>query len=166
MSLNADIQLSVTGKHSQALDLGTEVLPFALSNPVSLANGTGAGQADRVFTDTRTLAASATEDLDLAGVLIDAFGVAITFAKIKAVIIKAAAGNTNDVQVKTAAANGVPLFLAANNGIGIKPGGGFAWFCPGTGVVVTPTTGDLLTVTNGGAGTPVTYDIVIIGTSV
>jgi len=165
MALTADIQLSVTGRHTGALDLGTPVLPFALSNPVSLANGTGAGQADRVFTDERTLAASATEDLDLAGVLVDAFGQAITFVKIKAVIIKAAAGNVNDVQVTRPASNGVPLFLAAGDGIAIKPGGAFAWYCSGTGVTVTGATGDLLTITNSGAGTGVTYDIVIIGTS-
>lgn len=166
MPLTADLQLSVTGRHTGALDLGTPVLPFGLSSSVSLANGTAAGQADRVFTDERTLAASATEDLDLAGVLLDAFGAAITFAKIKAVIIKAAPGNTNDVQVTRPAANGVPLFMAGGDGIAIKPGFALALFGSGAGIAVTPTTGDLLTVTNSGGGTPVTYDIVIIGTSV
>lgn len=163
--LTADINLTVTGRHSNVLDLGTEVLPFGLSAPLSLASGTGAGQADRVFTDTRTLAASATEDLDLAAVLLDAFGAAITFVKLKAIIIKAAAGNTNDVVLSRPASNGVPLFSAASDAIPIKPGGAFAWFCPGTGVTVTAGTGDLLTLTNSGAGTGVTYDIVIIGTS-
>lgn len=165
MSLTAELQLSVTGRHVNPLDLGSVALPFALSSSLSLANGIGANQADRVFTDERTLAASATEDLDLAGVLLDAFGQAITFAKIKAIIVKAAAGNTNDVVVTRPVANGAPLFLAAGDGINVKPGGTFAWFAPGTGVTVTPSTADLITLTNGGAGTPVTYDIVIIGTS-
>jgi hypothetical protein len=165
MPLEADIHLSVTGRHTGTLDLGTPVLPFALATAISLTNGTGAAQADRVFTDTRTLAASATEDLDLAGVLTDAFGAVITFAKIKAVVIKAANGNTNDVNVARAAANGVPLFVAAGDGLGIKPGGSFAWFCSGTGVTVTAATGDLLTITNSAGGTGVTYDVVIIGTS-
>lgn len=165
MPLTADIQLSVNGRQTGALDLGTPTFPFALSAPISLTNGTGASQADRVFSDTRTLAASGTEDLDLAGVLVDAFGATITFAKIKAVIIKAAAGNANDVQVTRPASNGVPLFLAAGDGIAIKPGGALAWYCPGTGVTVTAATGDLLTITNGAGGTPVTYDVIIIGTS-
>jgi hypothetical protein len=163
--LTALINLSVTGKQVNALDLGSEVAPFTKSLAVSLANGTGVNQADKVFTDTRTLALSATEDLDLAAVLLDAFGQAITFAKLKAVIIVAAAGNTNDVQVTRPASNGAPLFLAAGDGILVKPGGAFVWVAPGTGITVTPATGDLLTITNGGAGTPVTYDVILIGTS-
>jgi hypothetical protein len=163
--LTALITLSVTGKQVSALDLGSEVNPFARSLSVSLANGVGANQADKVFADTRTLALSATEDLDLAGVLLDGFGQAITFAKLKAVVIIAAAANTNDVQVTRPASNGVPLFLAAADGLLIKPGGAFVWVAPGTGITVTPATGDLLTITNGGAGTPVTYDVILIGTS-
>jgi len=158
--------MGVSGRHVNALDLGSASLPFNLDVQAALASGTGASQADRVFTDRRTLIASATEDLDLAGTtLIDAFGVAITFAKIKAIFVKAADENTNEVVVSRPASAGVPLFNAVSSGIGVKPGGGLGWFAPGTGVTVTPTTGDLLTITNGGAGTPVTYDIVIIGTS-
>lgn len=165
MAVTANLNLSVTGRHTTTSDLGTPTFPFALSLEVALASGTGASQADRVFADQRTLAASATEDLDLAGVLTDAFGAVITFAKIKAVIIKAAAANTNDVNVTRPASNGVPIFLAASDGIGVKPGGAFAWFFPGTGVTVTAGTGDLLTLTNSAGSTGVTYDIVILGTS-
>jgi hypothetical protein len=164
-TVTADIQFSVTGQHSSVLDLGTVALPFALSAALRLTTGTGASMADRVFTDTRTLLASATEDLDLAAVLVDALGVAITFAKIKAIFIKAAAANTNDVQVTRPASNGVPLFLAAGDGMLVKPGGFLAWALPGTGITVTAATGDLLTFTNSAGGTPVTYDVVIIGTS-
>lgn len=165
MSLTATIGLSAAGAHASALDLGTATLPFALSSSVALTSGTAAGMADRVFTDTRTLAASATEDLDLAGVLTDAFGAVITFVTIKAIIIKAASGNTNAVNVTRPASNGVPVFLAAGDGLALKPGYCFAWFGSGAGVTVTPGTGDLLTLTNAAAGTSVSYDIVIIGTS-
>ena len=165
MALTSNIQLLVTGEQTSALDLGTGKFPFSLAKVMALASGTGADQADRVFTDRRTLSASATEDLDLAAALTDAFGASITFAKIKAVIIIAAAGNTNDVQVTRPASNGVPLFMAASDGIALKPGYALAWFGGGTGVTVTAGTGDLITVTNSAGGTPVTYDVVIIGTS-
>jgi len=166
MALTATVELNVTGTQTNPLDLGTAALPFALSSLVPLTSGTAAGMADRVFTDTRTLGISATEDLDLAGVLTDAFGALITFVKIKALIIKAAAGNTNNVNLsRPAGATGVPLFLAVSDGIIIPPGYTFAWFGSGTGITVTPSTGDLITLTNSGAGTGVTYDIVIIGTS-
>lgn len=164
--LTAEISLNATGKQSTALDLGTAVLPFGLSVAQSLADGVAAGQADRVFTDTRTLAPSATENLDLAaGGLTDAFGAVITMVTVKAVIIRARKENTNDVQVTRPATNGVPLFMLAGGGVSLKPGYAFALFGSAAGYVVTPATGDLLTVTNSGAGTPVTYDVIVIGTS-
>jgi hypothetical protein len=105
--------------------------------------------------------------LDLAAVLTNAFGATITAAKIKAIMIKAAAGNTNDVHVIHPASAGVPLLLAAGDGFKVKPGGWVQMAAPALAglATVTPTTNDLLTITNGGAGTPVTYDIMIIGTS-
>jgi hypothetical protein len=166
MPLTSTFNFTVSGTHSAALDLGTAALPFTLSSNFTMASGTAANQADRVFTDTRTLGISATEDLDLAGVLTDSFGALITFVKLKALIIKAAAGNTNNVNLsRPAGATGVPIFLAISDGIVIPPGYTFAWFGPGTGITVTPSTGDLITLTNSGAGTGVTYDVVIIGTS-
>lgn len=167
MSVTADVRLSISGHHVNPLDLGSADLPFSLSASLSLLSGVAAGMVDRVFTDTRTLAPSATEDLDLAGVLVDAFGAAITFAKIKAVILKAASGNTNNVRVTRPASNGFPLYVAAGDGEDIPPGGFTAKAASGAAGwgTVTPGTGDLITVTNGGAGTPVSYDIVILGTS-
>jgi len=166
MPLTSTVNFSINGIQSNALDLGTAALPFSLSSNFSLTSGTASGQADRVFTDTRTLGASATEDLDLAGVLLDAFGAAITFVKVKGIFIKAAAANTNNVNVsRPAGATGVPLFLAISDGFFLPPGFTFAWFGPGTGVTVTPSTGDLITLTNSAGGTGVTYDVVIIGTS-
>jgi hypothetical protein len=166
MPLTAAIQFSVTGRHTGTADLGTPVMPFGLSSAIALTDGTAAGMADRVFSDTRTLGVSATEDLDLAGVLTDAFGALITFAKLKALIIKAAAGNTNNVNLsRPAGATGVPLFLAISDGLVIPPGYTFAWFGSGTGITVTPASGDLITLTNSAGGTGVTYDVVIIGTS-
>lgn len=167
MPVTADIQFAVTGKHTSALDLGTATLPFALSVPFTYTSGTGAGQVDREFTDTRTLAPSATENLDLAGALTDAFGATITFVTIKAIAIRAAAANNvaNAVQVTRPASNGVPFLMAAGDGISLAPGYAFAWFGSGTGVTVTAATGDLITVTNSAGTNSVNYDVVILGTS-
>jgi hypothetical protein len=161
-------QVAVTVSSSQVttLDLGDATFPISFTQAISLLNGTGAGQADRVFTDTRTLTASAAESLDLAGALTDAFGATVTFARIKTVIVAALATNTNDVQVTRPASNGVPLFMAAGDGIPVRPGGAFAWFCSDvTGIAVTAGTGDLLTLTNSAGTTSVTYTILIFGCS-
>jgi hypothetical protein len=166
MTLSTSMRLDLKSTLSSALDLVTSRAPLDYSSTIALASGTGANQADKIFADTRTLSASATEDLDLAGVLSDPLGAALTFARIKAVLVKAAAGNTNLVQVTRPASNGVPLFLAAGDGLAVRPGGLFLWVAPdATGVAVTAGTGDLLTFTNSAGSTSVTYDVVIIGAS-
>ncbi len=136
---------------------------------IALANGTGAGQADRLFADTRTLSASGTEDLDLAGSLADAFGTAQVFARIKAIAIRAAAGNTNNVLVSRPASNGLAsLFSAAGDQLILRPGTLFlvaAGVDDATGYAVTAGTGDLLTITNSAGSTTVEYDIAVIGCS-
>ena len=164
MSLTATIKASISGSHTSALDLGTAEFPFNDAYAKALADGTGADQVDRIFTDRRTINASSTDSLDLAGALTNAFGT-VTFAKIKAIKVAAAAANTNNVNVTRPASNGVPLFLAAGDGAPVLPGGVFLWVAPGAGVAVTAGTGDLLDLVNSGAGTSVTYDLTILGTS-
>ena len=149
---------STAGGESATLAIGKEFIWPILS-------GTGANMADRVYTDTRTLAASATEDLDLAGALTNLYGV-VTFAKIKAVFVSAAAANTHNVQVTRTVTTGALLFMADGDGIEIRPGGCFLWAAPGTGFTVTGAADDTLTITNSAGGTGVTYTIVVIGTSV
>lgn len=167
MSLSLTVKAAIHGTHTKVLDLATAALPLDAQALLTLTDGTGANQADRVFHDQRTLTASATEDLDLAGSLTDAYGATITFAKVKAILVKAAAGNTNNVNVTRPAANGVPLYLAASDGVGIPPSGCLLLAGPGAAGLATVTagTGDLLTFTNSAGGTPVTYDVVIVGTS-
>jgi len=165
-TLTSTLSLAISATLAEALDLSDRSNPTNYRKSWSLASGTGANQADKIFHDQRTLAASATEDLDLAGVLTDVFGAALTFARIKAVLIHALPTNTNNVNVTRPATNGVPLFLAAGDGIPVRPGGAFCWISPdATGVAVTAGTGDLLTLTNSGAGTSVVYDVIIIGAS-
>lgn len=148
----------------RALDLDTvrDDLLYTITN--NLSNGTASGNASQQWHDTRTLTASATEDLDFAGSLTNAFGVTLTFAKIKLIIVKASSANTNDVQVTRSSSNGVPLFMAANDGIALGPGEWFIFGSPTTGKTVTAGTGDLLTLTNSAGSTSVTYDIIVIGT--
>ena len=165
MSLVLSLTTQLTGDYVKALDIANSTVDLNYVKRTDLASGTGAGQADLLWYDTRTLAASTPEDLDLAGVLTDAFGTTLTFAKIKGLVIVAAAANTNTINVTRPAANGVPIFLAAGDGVPVLPGGEFRWSAPGAGVAVTAGTGDLLTITNAAAGTSVTYDVFIVGTS-
>lgn len=167
MSMDARIKLEALASLTSVLDLATAGVPLNFAKDIPLLNGTGANQADKIWHDQRTIAASTTDSLDLAGGgLVDALGVALTLAKLKAVIVYAAAANTNNVVVTRPAANGVPWLTAAGDACPVKPGGLFVWVDPSlAAVAVTAGTGDLLDIVNSGAGTTVTYDIVLIGTS-
>lgn len=169
MPLTSSIRLAAAAKLTTVQDLGTAVGPASLNFAAELASGTGAGQADKIFADTRTLAASASEDLDLAGVLADPLGSLVTFVKIKALIIRAAAGNTNNVIVGGATTNGFVAWAGgATHTVTVRPGGLFALVAgdaDASGYAVTAGTADLLKIANSGAGTSVSYDILVIGTS-
>lgn len=166
MPLSTVITAQVDANLTSALDLVTAAAPLSYRKRTTLDTGTTADKADLMFSDTRTIAASANEDLDLAGSLAGQLGGTLTFVKLKALLIVAATGNTNNVRVTRPASNGVPLFLAASDGIDVLPGGTFLWVAPNlAAVTVTAATGDLINVANSSSGTSVTYDVVIIGTS-
>lgn len=166
MSLSTTVTARVQATLSSALDLATASVPLDKLSRMVWTSGTAAGQSDLVFHDQRTLTASSAEDLDLAGSLVGALGNTLTFAEIRLLLITASSANANAVVVSRPAANGVPLFSAASDAISIYPGGVFLWASPADGgVAVTAGTGDLIHIANSGAGTSVTYDVVIIGTS-
>jgi hypothetical protein len=167
-SVNVTISTGISGSYRGSNDLGTPVFTFnsSLQPQISLSPGTGTNQADLMFTDERTLAASGTENLDVAGVLADPLGGTLTFVTIKVVRICALSTNTNNVVVGGAASNTLlGIFADASDKINVKPGGCFVWVAPGVGAAVTASTGDILLVANSAGGTGVTYRVTIIGTS-
>jgi hypothetical protein len=167
MALTTKLVTTLVATLTDPLDLSTPSDALSYAARTTLSTGTGANQANMMWHDKRTIAASTDEDLDLAGTLVNGLGDVQTFARVKALLVSAAAANTNNVNVTSDGTAGVPgLFLALGDGVVVRPGGLFLWVAPdATGAVVTATTGDLLTVANSGAGSTVTYDVVIIGAS-
>ncbi|MGP4092928.1 hypothetical protein [Nonomuraea sp. KM90] len=148
------------------LDLTTPTAALRVARQFALAQGTGVGQADLMWSDQRTVAASATDTVDLAGSLSAPLGGTLTFLRIKMLAVFPAPGNTNNLLVQRPATNGVPLFSAVSANMPVPPGGAFLWYAPSAaGVAVTAGTGDLIDFVNAAAGTPVTYDVVIVGAS-
>lgn len=160
------LSLSLTGILTAAFDLADAQSRFAVGRSVTWTSGTAAGQVDKVWTDTRQIAASSTDDIDLAGSLTDAFGAAFTPAKIKALVVVAHATNTNNVVIGGDAAAWQGPFGATNDTIHVRPGGIFAVACTdNTAWPVTATTADILQVANSAGGSVVNYDIGILATS-
>jgi hypothetical protein len=162
---NCKLTLKLDLTQLSALDLAAVVATVAQDFSQTLTNGTGAGQASMSWSDQRTLTASATENLDLAGSLTSAFGATITFTKIKLILVRASVLNNaaNNVNVSRGSSNGVAAFLAASDGMTLSAGGVFLWFDP-AGVTVGAGTSDILTITNSAGTNSVVYDVVLIGT--
>ncbi|MER5769556.1 hypothetical protein [Streptomyces sp. NPDC001985] len=168
MPVTTDLGISASVYQSKAQDLTVSEDKLAFRRAVHLASGTGAGKADRVYHDRRSLAASASEDLDLAGVLLDAFGTMITFVRVKGIFVAAADTNSNNVIIGNATSNAWSSLLGATGTITLRPGasiGAMAGVADATGYAVTTGTADLLKIANSAAGSSVSYDIVIVGAS-
>jgi hypothetical protein len=164
MGLKIAVSALVEGRYLGSNDLSPQAQDFAKRIRQVFLTGGGADQANFVFADTRTLAASATENLDLAGGLTDAFGQALTFASIKAILVKAAAGNTNNVVIGGAASNAFLLFGDATDTLAIPPDGFALIVAPGAaGFPVAAGTGDILKMANSGGSTSVEYEIILLG---
>jgi len=159
--------ISVRATVTESLDLTTRNAALSFGRTLSLVNGTGAGQVDKLYQDTNTLGPSATLDIDLVGALTNVFGTAFNFARVKGLFVAAASGNTNNVVVGGAAATQwVGPFGAAAHTIAVRPGAWMGICC--SDATAWPAVGaasDLLRIANSAAGTDVTYSIVLLGSS-
>ncbi len=142
--LTGTIRASFEVNSQKAGDLGTAKDPLSLSKVLSLTYGTGAiGKADQIFHDRRKLAASGTDDLDLAGALgtpgTNVFGDTITFGIIRAIIII----NQSDLTVTHDGHTGPTAGV-----LGIGASGGNEWV--GTDVSPFSALGDMTILHPGG----------------
>lgn len=128
----------------------------------TLTSGVGLNQVDKAFSETRTIAAAGDHTYDLTA-LTDIFAGALAFVRVKAILIFAAAANTNNVVMGNAAGD---QFLgplgAANDTISVAPGGCLVCLAPTAAGWALGITTDLM-IANSAGGTGVTYDLLILG---
>lgn len=165
VSMTSKFDFKLAATMSEALDLQSRSSAVEYAKTISLASGVAANQADKVWSDERTVAQGGGEDLDLVATLTDVWGAALTIVKLKAILIEADAANTMLVNVTYPAADGVPFLLAAGDGVSIPAGGCFAYVAPGlAGICTVGGASSLIHVASSGAAS-VTYKIILIGTS-
>jgi hypothetical protein len=162
MSLTAKLRASIQFALGAAPDLGTAVAKFAGLPDVDLASGTGDWQASKAYVNSIQIAASGDTTLDLSA-LTDPLGVALSLTKVKAILVKAGAGNTNSVIMGAAGSN---PFLGALGGtaptVTVPPGGVAMLTAPKAGWTVS--TAVNLKFANSSSGSAVDFDLLIIGT--
>lgn len=170
MPLQYNLAARVSPVFTSAGNFGGSV-QAAIEAALTLTDGVGADQADRIYIAERPVLTAANDDLDLAGVLIDPFGAVLTFAKIKTLMIinapKVGAANTTNLTIGGGTNPVTGLLGGTTPTLGpMKPGevllrhsSALAGLCS-----VTAGTADILRIANS-AGASATYQILIIGTS-
>ncbi len=178
MSLKATVTLGFDVNRTSSPDIGSSSYQSAAAWAKTLLDGVGLNQVNKVFVDKVTLAGSGTVTYDLdSGALADPSGVSggvvAAFSRIVAIFIRRTntpAATTQDENVKLHGDFILTKFLSpggdtlVNVSIPIRPGGIFAYIAPdATGVAVTASTGDQITLTNESAGDSTDLEVVILG---
>lgn len=171
-SLKTDVAIDLLTTLIDASEGRSNVASQRIRQVVSLASGTTAGKADLVYYDERTLAGSASEVLDLAGSLADAFGNTLTMVKVKLIAIQNRTLTDGvDLQVGPDATNGFtgPWADASDRSI-VAAGrvaddyGLFIWYDP-NGQTVGAGSSDEINIANASTSTSATYRVLIVATS-
>jgi hypothetical protein len=165
--VTATLEVSVQAQLDGTADIGTPTINSSALRVLKFIPGNDTvGKADVMWSDSRTLTASSSENLDLTGSLTGMLGGTVAMAEVCAIYVEAASTNTNSVVIGGAASNGfLGPFGGATHTLSLAPGE-FTLLSSQNGWAVTAGTGDLLKVANSGAGTSVTYNIIIIGRTV
>jgi len=164
MNLTTQIKTNFGASGSKVLDDRTATDPINLVQTTKLTNGTGNNKANQSFHDQRTLLTAASEDVDLSGSLLDAFGDSVTFTTIKALRIKNQS-LINTLIVGGAAANAFgTLFADDTDKLIIRPGGLLILEAPLAGYLVTAATADLLKFEHGAEdANDLIYELTLVG---
>jgi hypothetical protein len=165
MAINGKVSMIAQLTETKTIDLASASASLNKAVAWTVTSGTAADQADLSWSDTRSLAASAAEDLDLAGTLTSIYGTALTFVKLKGLMVIAASTNPGSLTVGRAAAAGVPWISAVSAGVVLPAGGSVCWLAPTAGITVVPTTADMINVAAAATAGTYTYDVVVVGTS-
>lgn len=162
--ISLETNSSIRGSLFTTGDGGKASLPISESLIKSIGNGIGLDQANAVYIDEFSIAASGSLNIDLSGTLVDRLGNPVVFTAIKEILVIADAANVNDLVY----GNGATPFIGPLNvgtaTVSLKPGNDFhVTNYSAAGWAVVAATADILKLANGGAGTPVTGTIVIVG---
>lgn len=164
-SFNGAMKVNVQGTLTASQNLGSASYNLNQTYAINLLQGSGANQADIIYANTYTIAASGTQNIDLYGVLQDAHGNTINMTTVKGLFVYAYPGNTNNVLIGGAGSNPWATWCnAGTDQVTARPGGFILLGCQDvTGYTVNSSTGHVLQLANSSSGTSVQCDIVVIG---
>lgn len=170
MTVRATMTAGIKVRQTGSSDFGGPDFSGEMSFLHEFTDGTTEGKANLAWMDERTILTGANDDIDLAGVLTDAFGASVVGAEIAALFVinkpksASASANTTNLTVGVGT-NPVTGYLGGTTPtLGpIRPGNMAMIGGPNVGGfgVVTAGTGDILRIANS-AGASAVYQICIL----
>lgn len=163
MTLTAKILLQILATESSSSDLSSTTRVTNVSRTVNFANGTGANQAEIVWSDSRTIAANGEDILDLTALADDRGSVDLT--AVKAIYVR----NTGTVDISWLALalpehwTTGPLYVEEGFGAIIPPGGVMLITNPSATAWAVASEDEQISFANDSSTTAAAYDIIMIG---
>ena len=151
MTLTAKILLQILATESSSSDLSSTTRVTNVSRTVNFASGTGANQAQIVWSDSRTIAADATDFIEFANLDDDRGALAISALKL--IYVR----NTGTVLIVA------PVGDPNIGGISVPPGGTILLANPSAAGWGNQDIDQTLAFANASITTAATYDIILIG---
>jgi hypothetical protein len=167
-TLASEIKASIQWLFQEPLALTTVGDASQLAYDDTLASGTAADEADRIWSDERTLAAGANDDLNLTALAHAVFGstVSINLARVKAILIVHTSTTAGEkLQLDSSVVNGFtgPFAGSATSKLEIGADSAALLASKKDGWA-TASNNKVLRIHNAGSS-PATYRIVVLGTS-
>ena len=160
MALNAQILLSILAHESDNGDISQSLRATPATYALALTDGTGANQAQVVWSDARPIDIAGEDTPDVRSLTDDRGTVA--FSAVKAIYFR----NTGDVPINWIG-NGDwdtgPQKLPDASNYEIPAGGAWLATNPTAGGWTATGTGEYITLSNGSESTAASYEIIIIG---
>lgn len=170
MGLNIDVALGMTGSYTKTKGIGRASYDLRDNWTLALLDGLGLGDlgtVDLLYRSPdagRLVLASANDDIDLSGIVLDALGDTLALPKVRLLAFRSRTTNTVNLTIGGAPSNAFAGPWVTNGKTTLKPGGIILPICDPAGYPVTPGTADILRVANGAADS--IYDVLIAGPSV
>lgn len=161
--VNMVVSVGAVGDYTNSSGRASQDAHISDRIDLNFLTGSGINQGGKVYTETVSLAASASENDDLT-TSADALGATIGLTAVKAVVLIADKTNTNPIVLGNAASNGFSApFDAATDTVSVPAGGALVLMNPTAAGWTVDSTHKVLKIANGGSGTGVTGKLIIIG---
>ena len=162
------VTVTYTGNIEKTDNFATPSVAKTLQRIFKMGGGSGNNQLDLLYTQRVALAAYGTANIDLSGTIEDQYGDVAVFTKVKGVLVvnrsdKLSTVTTAEINIS---GNWIDSWIGQSVDtilIPIQVGGHVSIFNPRTGLTVTASTADILTITNADSTNAAEADVFVFG---